>query len=188
MKWKWITFVIICKRIAFVIIEAVLVAMIIAASIYSFVANRENFLNFSLAQALTLLVAICIAFNAVQYKGDERKRKEQIEKIVEKIQTMVSDPAFYSFDEHGDTKKVSLQIIMMCRKLSNCIEVLENYAKFYGMKEDAAYIREEYKTYKILVSGMKCDLKYLSSIEEALKKHAMNIDSKCDTIIVKIYK
>ena len=80
MKWK---------RVAFVIIEAVLVVMIIAASIYSFVANRENFLNFSLAQALTLLVAICIAFNAVQYKGDERKRKEQIEKIVEKIQKMV---------------------------------------------------------------------------------------------------
>lgn len=179
MKWK---------RIAFLIIEAVLVVMIIAASIYSFVENRENFLSFSLAQTLTLLVAIGIAFNAVQYKGDERKRKEQIEKIVEKIQKMVSDPVFYSFDEHGDAQKVSLQINMMCRKLSNCIKVLEDYAKLYGMKKDAAYIREEYRAYKILVSGTKCDLKYLAGLEDELKKHAANIDSKCDSIIVKLYK
>ena len=77
---------------------------------------------------------------------------------------------------------------MMCRKLSNCIEVLENYAKFYNLKEEAAYIRKQYNTYKILVTGTKFDLRYLSGIEETLKKHAANIDSKCDTIIVKIYK
>ena len=116
------------------IAEAVLVFLIIIASLYSFCRDREAFLSFSLAQALTLLVAVGIAFNATQYLADERRGKEQIEKIVEKIQQIVSEQAFYRFDQCGDVERVSAQTTMKNRKLSNCIGTLEAYAQDYGLK------------------------------------------------------
>lgn len=176
------------KRWIIYLIEALLILCVVIASVYSFRANKETFLNFSLAQALTLLVATGIAFNASQYMIDERKRKEQLEKIVDKIQGIVSEQSFYTFDENDDVAKVSLQITMTCRKLSNCIDVLEAYSKRSKLKEDAAYIRSEYMAYKTLVSDKECDLKYLSESRTALKKFAQNIDSKCDHVIVGLYK
>lgn len=45
---------------------------------------------------------------------------------------------------------------MTCRKLRNCIDVLEAYSKRSKLKEDAAYIRSEYMAYKTLVSDKGC--------------------------------
>lgn len=165
-----------------------MVLLIIAASYYSSCNNKDAFLSFSLSQALTLLVAVGISFNATQYLADERKCKEQIEKIVEKIQLIVSKQEFYRFDPSGDVDRVSAQTMMKNRKLSNCIEVLETYAKDYGLKEEVTYIRAEYRAYDTLVSEKIRDLKYLSESELALRKHSENIDSKCDYIIVRLYK
>ena len=176
------------KRKIIYILEIVIVVFVVIASAYSFHVSKDSFLNFSLAQALTLLVAIGIAFNASQFMIDERKRKEQLEKIVDKIQRIVSEQSFYSFNENDDVDKVALQITMTCRKLSNCIDVLETFSNRYNLKDDTTYIRSEYMAYKTLVSGKECDLRYLSESRTALKKFAQNIESKCDHVIVELYK
>ena len=166
------------KKIIY-ILEIVIVVFVVISSAYSFHVSKDSFLNFSLAQALTLLVAIGIAFNASQFMIDERKRKEQLEKTVDKIQRIVSEQSFYSFNENDDVDKVALQITMTCRKLSNCIDVLETFSNRYNLKDDTTYIRSEYMAYKTLVSGKECSMPSLSKIRDVSVRIQNCVEEVC---------
>lgn len=168
--------------------EIILIILIAIASIYSFFCAREIFLSISLAQALTLLVAIGIAFHATQYRNDERKVKEQIEKVLEKMQTIVTDPSFYTFKITDELEGTKNRNRMMTRKLSNCINVLAEYSKDCGLEKEIDYLRREYQEYNELVSDHINDMDYLAKSVKQLKLHAENIDSKCDYITVALYR
>lgn len=168
--------------------EIILIILIIAACIYSFFCTREIFLSFSLAQALTLLVAIGIAFHATQYRNDERKVKEQIEKVLEKMQSIVTDPSFYTFSMSDELEGAKNRNRMMIRKLSNCINVLSEYSKDCCLEKEIDYLWREYQAYNELVSNHINDIDYLVKSLDQLKLHAENIDSKCDYIIVILYR
>lgn len=175
------------KKSLFAVIEWILLGLIICTGIYNAFHN-DNFWVFSLPQVLTLLVAIILAFGAVQYKNDERKAKEQAEKVVEKIQNIVSQKAFYTFPINGDPEELDKLTRISLKKISNCLTVLKDYSKQFGFVSEAEYIEGEYKKFNDLFSENPNDLDYLSKSERLLKNYAENIDSKCDQIIAKLYK
>lgn len=169
--------------VVFFLILAVVVLSVTSAII------DTKFWSITISQSLTLIVAIVIAFGAVQFLNDERKVKEQAERIIDKIQTIVTNTSFYVFKGTGSIDQVTRENRMACRKLSNCIDLLKDeYAGCFNFQEEADYIYYEYKQYNELVSEHITDLEYLSKSENILRKHAENINSKCDRVLAKIYK
>ena len=179
--------ILIMKNRIILIIEVFLIAVILATTVYNLVTNKEYF-KFNLSQTLTLIVAVVFAFSASQYKTDERKLKEQTEKLIEKIQYIVNDTSFYCFSINDNGEEIIKKNRVICRKLSNCICALEEYSKKLSIKNEVRYIKNEYKNYKELISDHLYDFEYLSKSEVNLKRYAENIDSKCVEIIVNIYK
>lgn len=175
------------KKVGVIVAEAILIIAVIALGIYNGVSRTTEFFEVSIAQILTLLVAIVIAFWATQRKTDERRIKEQIEKVVIKIQTEVSASSFVTFSSDDTSEEVQKRITMTTRKLKNAIEILHAYSKLFDIAKDVSYIEEQLREYDDCVSVKVGDLDYLSKSESHLRMFAENINSKCDHIILQLY-
>lgn len=175
------------KGLAVTIIALILAIGTLTVGVYNAIANC-NFWDVSVAQVLTLLVAIGIAFWATQFKNDQRNAKAHAERIIAKVQGIVAYEELYIFvpsDNEDDARK---NYSISQRKLSNCLCVLGEYGKQLGFQEDVAYIEEQFSQYKLFVSDHLNDFEYLSKSETHLRKFLENIDSKCDQIVVKFYQ
>jgi len=147
-----------------------------------------SFWSASITQVLTLLVTIGVAFWATQYKNDLRKMKENAENVIEKLQAIVSNEQFYSIPADGDLSEIQKNINSTNRKINNCIDILEQYGSNLKFKEEINYIRKEFETYKTRTGEHIQDLYYLSKSEGEFRRIAENIDTKCDFIILSLYK
>lgn len=169
------------------IVVGILCAFTIGVGIYNGFVN-DTFFAASLTQVLTLLISLCIVFWATQYKNDQRKVKEHAEDIIEKVQILVTREDFFVFSALGDKEETKKKIMANNRKISNCINVMQQYSKTLGFEDDVKYIENEFKEYKEMVSEHIEDLDYLSKTESRFRKFSENIDSKCDVIILSLYK
>lgn len=145
-------------------------------------------MSVSVAQILTLLVALCIAFWATQYKNDQRKAKEHAERMLLKLQQIVTDEQFYSIPVDGNIEIVQKNINTTNRKISNYINVLKDHGKVLHFYTEITYIETEFSKYKEKVGEHIGDLDYLSKTESEFRRIADNIDSKCESIIILFYK
>lgn len=175
------------KDVKYVVIAVALFACVLGVCIYNIV-NHSNFWDANAAQILTLFIAISLAFWATQSKNDQRRAKDHIEHVIQKVQVLVVAEQFYTFDSHGNISESNKLFIISARKISNCIEVLKVYSKSFGFKDDVNYIEEQLKQYKEFVSEHLNDHEYLEKSESQLRRYSENIDSKCDQIILKLYK
>lgn len=164
-----------------------LAAATVGIGIYNIVKN-SNFWNVSVAQVLTLLVTISIAFWATQFKNDQRSAKTHAEKVIAKIQSIVSCEEFYTFIPSSNEEDAKKNYRISQRKFANCLSVLEEYGKQLGFQDDVKYIDEQFTEYKTFISDHLNDFDYLNKSEAHLRRLSENIDSKCDQIIVKFYK
>ena len=149
-----------------------------------------EFWKASAVQLLTPLIAVCLTFFATQMKSDQRELTKHAEQIVEKIQVIVSNEQFYKFPNTTDpavVKENRERIQLTNRKISNCIDSLIEYSKHLKFEEEANYIKDEFNRYRELIDSSSVDFNALSGLYIALKKHAENIDSKCDRISIKLY-
>ena len=175
------------KKVVVAVIIWGALAFAIFTGIYNFF-NNCRFMDSSVTQVLTLVVTIGVAFWATQYKNDLRKTKENAENVIEKLQTIVSNECFYSIPADGDLEEVKKSINCTNRKINNCIDILEKYASNLKFKDDIKYIREQFDAYKIIIGDHIQDLDYLSKSETEFRRIADNIDTKCDYIILSLYK
>ena len=174
------------KRIIIIIMEIAILLLIVGAGIYNAVTNN-SFWNVTIAQLLTPLIALFFAFWATQYKNDQRKAKENAEKIILKLREIVSDDKFYVISpaEEQETKQKELNLTN--RKISNYLTILSQYGKTLGFSDEVKYIETEFGKYKQTVGDHIADLEYLSKTEPEFRKISENIDAKCETIILKFY-
>ncbi len=175
------------KKIITFILVIVLAGLTIATGICNWIHN-EDFFSASITQVLTLAITLSVAFWATQYKTDVRKMKEHAENVIEKLQALVSDSQFYSIPADGDKEAIQKQITTTNRKINNYISILNEYAKTLNFKTEVEYIRGEFETYRTRVGEHINDLEYLSKSEAEFKRAAENIDTKCDYIILGLYK
>lgn len=172
---------------AWKIIFLLVVLSFVGACLFSIGNDWRTFFSISFAQALTIIVAVGIAYFATQRRYDERKSKEQIGKIVYKIEDIVTDKTFYKFSCDEDPEVASNRINMTMRKRRNYISIMQQYLQVSNVKEEVDYIYHEFCTYRDAVSEKIGDMEYLANSEEIFKMHALNIESKCDQIIAKLY-
>ncbi len=155
--------------------------------IYNLCVN-DTFLEVSIAQVLTLLVAIMVAFWATQYKNDQRSAKAHAEKVIIKIQALVSEENFYTFTPGAGEEDAKKNFALRHRKIANCLTVLKDYSKQFGFEKEVEYIDSQFLEYREFVSEKLQDFNYLHASEAHLRRLSENIDSKCDQIVVKFYK
>ena len=175
------------RHIIMYLVAGALLITALGVGIYNHCKN-PSFWDVNVAQILTLFITIAIAFWATQFKNDQRRAKDHVERVIIKIQNLVVAEQFYSFDPNGDVENGKKLYGISTRKVTNCIEVLKSYGASFGFEADIEYIEKELTNYKVLVSEHINDFDYLSKSESQLRRHSENIDSKCDQIIVKLYK
>ena len=175
------------KKIVTIFLIVVLAGFTVATGICNWISNEE-FFTATITQVLTLAITLSVAFWATQYKTDLRKSKEHAEGVIEKLQILVSDVQFYSIPSEGNKETIQKQLNTNNRKINNCISILEEYAKILNFKNEMKYIRNEFETYKTRMGDHFQDLDYLSKSEIEFKRIAENIDTKCDYIILHLYK
>lgn len=170
------------KRIIFIIVEIVLAISIIIAMVFNAI-NNKQFWDFSFIQGITVIVAIFIAFLASQYKNDERKQKETVEKLIHKLQDTVSNGVFYYDKEYSD-----IEINQNNRKINNIIDILSKYSKSLKYEQELEYISKQFKEYKEFVGEKINDKDYLAESTGSFKRYSENICNNCDRIIIELYK
>lgn len=168
-------------------LKVALAIFTLVSVIYSAWQDWDVFFRISFPQILTVFVAVGITFYATQRKNDERIIKEHVEKIIEKMQSIVTDCSFFIIREDADAEQVSQRIMMTCRKLSNYIDILRKYQDICAIKAEVEYLSREVSAYDTLVSDNIKDMKYLSKSGNALRRHAENIESKCNSIVARLY-
>lgn len=171
-----------------VIIPIMLLIVILVLVIHNF--HSVCFWRASAYQLLTPLIAICLAFLAVQVKSDEREAKHHAEMLLEKIQSIVSEECFYnvlSIDK-SNSQNARNYILMNNRRLSNCIDALSVYGERFHFTDDIEYLKDQFGDYRELVDTYHTDLTPLVSLQPTLKNYALKIENKCDQIIVQLYK
>lgn len=176
------------KKIIFNILGGVLFLSTIVVSIYNIMCDKEHFFEISIAQMLTVLVALGIAFWASQYENDRRKAKEHVEKMLIKLQEMVSANSFCSIPSTGDTNDIRKNINITNRKINNYINILKKYGKTLGFTKYIDYIDSEFDSYKKIIGDHINDLDYLSKTESEFRRIASNIELKSEFIIHSLYK
>lgn len=175
------------KQIIMYSIEAIFLLFIISTGIYNFIKN-DTFLYASVSQLLTLLLTLGIAFWATQYQNDRRKMKEHAESAIVKLQLLITEESFYLFNIDGDKDLIKKRTTLTNRRINNYIDIIKQYAKDLGFKDDVEYIETQFAEYKTIVSEHIEDLTYLSKSETQFRRFSENIDSKCDKIILSLYK
>ena len=95
------------KRVIVILFEIFFLLLIVAIAITNICnTNSDNpipdFWKVNVAQLITPLVALLIAFWATQFKNDQRKAKEHAERIIVSIQEIVSSDTFSVFSKDGN--------------------------------------------------------------------------------------
>lgn len=176
------------KKSAVYISEAILLGFTLFTIIYNLCKNRDSFLMASIGQSITSLIALLIAFFATQYKTDERKEKEHVERLIAKLQEIVCSKEFYLIPKDNEKEETQKAINSMNRKVSNCLSVLSDYSKKFKFKVEFEYIQSQFNDYKATTGENISDLEYLSKSDMVFRRISDNIDSKCEEIIKKLYK
>lgn len=175
------------KQVILYCLEGFFLILIVATAIYNIVKN-DSFFHASVSQLLTLLFTLGIAFWATQFQNDRRKMKEHAEGIIVKLQQLITDENFYLFNIDGDEETIRKRTTLTNRRINNYINIIKQYGKDLGFKEDIQYIEEQFTEYRTIVSEHIEDLSYLNKSETQFRRFSENIDSKCDEIIISLYK
>ena len=176
------------KGLIFYLSMSIIVISIIIGIVNVFLFRNCDFFRVNIAQLLTIAVAILFAFWATQQKTEERRVKDQIEKITYKIQEVVSSTNFISFNTSQNSEYVQKMLNLNTRKVNNCVTLLKEYSDMIDIKKEIDYISEQVNEYREFISEKTNDLEYLEKSEAHLRKISDNISAKCDFIILKLYK
>ena len=181
------------KKVIVILFEIFFLLLIVAIAITNICnTNSDNpipdFWKVNVAQLITPLVALLIAFWATQFKNDQRKAKEHAERIIVSIQEIVSSDTFSVFSKDGNETDIRRETSARNRKISNYLQILQEYSRELNFVEEYKYLDEKFTEYKTKVGEHISNLEYLAETEAELKRLADNIDSKCESIILKFYK
>lgn len=173
------------KNICFeTLIFAAIALSLIALSIYNLIISYSDFLKINIGSIITFTLAIVVTYLFNQKKSDERKKKDQIEKLLVKLQISLSSDYVVCIDNENSKK---LNTIFQ-RFFDNRIDMLTKLDTNIVNKKSLQYIKERFKEYKLAIGNEIHDFEGLRDLETELTKYIQNIDYKIDEILLNIYK
>ena len=164
--------------------------LLIAASIISIVIwviynikYNDNFFQTPIIYILNLIVAVVFTYYFTQKKNDNRRFKEEICGILDKVQILINDPRLGNFSSEEDVQYA----IMMHRTVSNKIQILEDNKEILNISSDIKVIRDKFNQYRDLVGNHNNDLEYLSKSSADMKGITSIIDDRIDKIRISLF-
>jgi hypothetical protein len=167
------------KRILFFTSFTLLIIAICVINIF----QNEDFWDISIGNIISVVIAVVVAYFFVQSKNDERKRKEKMEDIINKIQLFINSVQAYTVESPRD----ELNIKMQHRSVSNKLAMLGEYKKNMGIDEEYIYIFDKFTSYKDMIGNHITDYKYIKDSRIDLQRDLALIDDKLDMMKLKLY-
>lgn len=165
------------------IVAVLFSVIIVGVTIYNCMYNPD-FLKTNIGSILTISIAIVVAYILNQRKSDERKKKDQIEKLLIKIQISLSSE-YVVLIKSENSKKLN---IFFQRFFANRLEMLSKLNSSIIKRESILYIEDNFKKYRDTIGEHIHDIEKLAELEIKLTMYIQNIDYKIDDILLNIYK
>lgn len=173
-------------------VKIALCGIILLALILLFSSIVQAFQNNTFAEYLTaplytilnIFVAVIFAFFLTQYKSDLRKRKEIVEKLSEKIINDFSNDKMFTITSEETIKHIRIAQ----RSVDNRINLLKEYEKEMGIKDDISYVSENFQTYWQTISNHIDDIEHLTKAKDELFHCTTNIINRLERMTVCLHK
>ncbi|WP_394524334.1 hypothetical protein [Lacrimispora sp. JR3] len=140
--------------------------------------NSTDFYQASLLQILTFILATIISIIFVQHRTDKRRKIDCIEHIIIEIQNVI---------QHNENIfSLKSDALMLQASAANKIMYIKDMG-FPQNQKDIAYIYDEFQELRDLYGNHVKTEEDLESIENDLKRHKLNITTKCDKVRLSLY-
>lgn len=160
------------------ILTGILLIIALCIGIYNAKKN-DGFLNASITELLTIIIAIIFSYWFVQIKSDKRKKNEKIDTMIYKIQSIVSDPEFLSVE----TDQICRKNLIAHRSVGNKITYLKKICEDDSdIKVKVLELENEFNGFREFYGNHYCDKQYMSKSEKDLLNYVTKIDDKADEI------
>ena len=131
--------------VAATVATCILCPVIVGVGIYCWAKNPESFFSLSVANCLTLLIAVLLSFFYVQKqaandraKADLRKQKDAAIRLLEALESAIKSQSAHTLPDDGNTES----LLMTKRRISNFIQTLKKNADTSDLQDCNA---SEYK-------------------------------------------
>lgn len=133
---------------------------------------------------ISLGITIFIGYFISQWLTDNRKKKDIVEKYVNKTMDNFNESYMYEINNIEDIQKIRI----VQRSIYNRLHVLKTYAPQFDFEEEIQYIFKQFEWYWDFISQHINELEYLKQSRAILFNSTSAILSKLETIITIIYK
>lgn len=148
---------------------------------------NPDFWKTPLYNMINIVIAIVIAYYFSQRRMDERKVKDQIEHIIDKIQMVLKqDSAFNTvFD-----KRLIKDLLLFKRLINNKISILETcqstHKRILHIEEDIKYLKEQFIEWQSILDKILSEQNFENYQDES-EKRIRNMDDALDRIRITLY-
>lgn len=120
----------------------------------------------------------------IEYKNDKRRRKTFVESIAKRIIFEASEPCMYHIENERDLR----HDLILCRIISNELEILEKCQDEFEYKDDLKYCKEDFKGYWNILGENVHKIELLQDKENDLENQLGLVINKVETIMKKLYR
>lgn len=162
-----------------VIVCIVAVVILLGVAIFNIITDAAGFWTTNITSLLSILAVLFISYYLTQMKNDERKRIDNIERLILKIQQEVTDEKLI----HGKRN----MCLMYQRSTNNKIEFLQNQ-NLVSICDGLKYIHEQFQSLRDMYSDNMNDPDFPDSIEQDFRRIEVNIVDRCDMMLIELRK
>lgn len=163
------------------IIVIVFSVVLVILGIYN-IFNNTEFWKLTITNILTLGVAIIITYYMTQKTNEERRKKDIVGKILDRLYVLITDSRMCEISSRQDIDFVLINI----RTISNKITCLKDFSESLNYAQEINQMESLFSEYEDFVSDHVEDVEYLTKSKKQLSNKIALIDNKCDMILIKI--
>ena len=162
-----------------VIVCIIAAAILLSVAIYNIVVDSTGFWKTNVTSLLSILAVLFISYYLTQMRNDERKKIDNIERLILKIQQEVASEKII----HGKSN----MCLMYQRSINNKIEYLQN-ENLTSISDELKYIHEQFQSLRDMYGEHMNDSNFPGSIEPDFNRIIVNIVDKCDMMLIELRK
>ena len=155
------------------------VVILSGVGIYNLIVDWQKFLTTNITSLLSIFAVLLISYYLTQRKNDERKRIDNIERLILKIQQEVTKDSLI--------QSKSNMCLLNQRSLNNKIEYLQKQGLSLINKE-LEYIHEQFQTFRDMYGDHMNEPETIKSMEQDFNRIVVNIVDKCDFMLIELRK
>lgn len=161
------------------------IIIIISVLIVLFKINVDSngFWAFDFYEIIYLCIIIFISFFLTQHYTDERKRKDYIIDMVNKVSNYTLS---INLDKIIEDKNSNF-FVMEIRNIRNTLDLLNEIAIKYEIKDEVKYLQGEIAEIDNTVSENLSNIENLRILKTTIERHKNNVGNKCDAVKFKIF-